>query len=112
MRTVAGRVFFSATALCSSCHIAEGRGVMVGPDLGTIARSSDRTKLIQSMLEPSREIGPLYGTKAVTLKDGSAVSGVQALKDGGGNLNLLQTGGVTIPVRGIRSSKSMKPPFP
>ncbi len=90
-------VFFSATALCSSCHVAEGRGVIVGPNLGNIARSSDRAKLIQSILEPSREIGPLYGTKAITLKDGSIISGVQAIKDGGGNLNLLQTGGVVLP---------------
>lgn len=90
-------VFFSATAMCSSCHVAEGRGVIVGPNLGTIARSSDRAKLIQSILEPSREIGPLYGTKSVTMKDGSIISGVQAIKDGGGNLNLLQTGGVIVP---------------
>ena len=90
-------VFFSATAMCASCHVAEGRGVMVGPDLGNIARSSDRAKLIQSILEPSREIGPLYGTKAVTMKDGSVISGVQAIKDGGGNLNILQTGGVVTP---------------
>jgi len=91
------RVFFSANALCSSCHIAENRGVIVGPDLGNIARSSDRAKLIQSILEPSREIGPLYGTKAVTMKDGSVISGVQAIKDGGGNLNILQAGGILVP---------------
>ncbi len=90
-------VFFSATAMCSSCHTAEGRGVIVGPSLGNIARSSDRAKLIQSILEPSREIGPLYGTKAVTMKDGSVISGVQAIKDGGGNLNLLQPGGTIVP---------------
>jgi putative membrane-bound dehydrogenase-like protein len=90
-------VFFSATAMCSSCHVAEGRGVIVGPNLGNIARSSDRAKLIQSILEPSREIGPLYGTKAVTMKDGSIISGVQAIKDGGGNLNILQTGGAVVP---------------
>jgi putative heme-binding domain-containing protein len=91
------RVFFSANALCSSCHVAENRGVIVGPDLGNIARSSDHAKLIQSILEPSREIGPLYGTKAVTLKDGSVISGVQAIKDGGGNLNILQAGGILVP---------------
>ncbi len=91
------QVFFSATAMCSSCHVAEGRGVIVGPNLANIARSSDRVKLIQSILEPSREIGPLYGTKAVTMKDGSVISGVQAIKDAGGNLNILQTGGVVVP---------------
>jgi putative heme-binding domain-containing protein len=90
-------VFFSASALCSTCHIAEGRGVMVGPSLGNIARSSDRPKLIQSIMEPSREIGPLYGTKAVTMKDGSVISGVQAIRDGGGNLNIIQAGGVVVP---------------
>ena len=78
--------------------MAEGRGVIVGPNLGTIARSADRAKLIQSILQPSREIGPLFGTKAVTQKDGSVVSGVQAIKDGGGNLNLIQPGGSLLPV--------------
>ena len=91
-------VFFSGIHLCSSCHVAEGRGVIVGPNLGTIARSADRAKLIQSILQPSREIGPLFGTKAVTQKDGSVVSGVQAIKDGGGNLNLIQPGGSLLPV--------------
>lgn len=90
-------VFFSATALCSTCHTAEGRGVVVGPSLGNIARSSNRAKLIQSILEPSREISPLYGTKAVTMQDGSVISGVQAIKDGGDNLILLQPGGTEIP---------------
>lgn len=88
------RVFFSAAATCSTCHVAEGRGTVTGPDLSTIARSSDRAKLIQSLLEPSREIGPLFVTKAVTLKDGTILSGIPAQKDGGGNLTLLQAGGV------------------
>ena len=90
-------VFFSATALCSTCHVAEGRGVMVGPNLGNIARSSDRARLIQSILEPSREIAPLFGTKAVTLQDGSVIAGVQSTTDDGGNLNLLQPGGNVVP---------------
>lgn len=89
------RVFFSAAAQCANCHTAQGRGTAVGPDLGNIARAADRAKLIQSLLEPSREIGPLYVTKAVTLKDGSVLSGVAAQKDGGGKLTLLQAGGLT-----------------
>lgn len=89
------RVFFSAAAQCATCHVAEGRGNVVGPDLTTIARASDRARLIQSILEPSREMGPIYVTKAVTLKDGTTLSGVAAMKDGGGNLTLLQPGGGT-----------------
>ncbi|HEX2746819.1 MAG TPA: PVC-type heme-binding CxxCH protein, partial [Verrucomicrobiales bacterium] len=84
MRTGAGnadegrRVFFSSAALCSTCHTAEGRGTVVGPNLSTIARSADREKLIDSILTPSREIGPLYVMKTATLKDGRVLSGVQS----------------------------------
>ncbi len=87
------RVFFSAAANCATCHIAEGRGVKVGPDLSTIARSSDRAKLVDSILQPSREIGPLYVMKTATLKDGTTVSGVQSDKETGGRVDLIQPGG-------------------
>lgn len=90
------RVFFSPAAQCATCHTAEGRGVAVGPDLSTIARSSSREKLIDSILEPGREVGPLYGVKVVTLKDGGVLSGVAAPNDGGGALTLLQPGGATV----------------
>ncbi len=87
------RVFFSAAANCSTCHIAEGRGVRVGPDLSTIARASDREKLINSILTPSRDIGPLYGMKTVLLKDGTTVSGVQSDKESGGRVDIYLPGG-------------------
>jgi len=87
------RVFFSAASLCSTCHIAEGRGVRVGPDLSTIARSLNDEKLIDSILTPSREIGPLYVTKSVILKDGSAVAGVQSDKESGGRVDIYLPGG-------------------
>lgn len=87
------RVFFSAAANCATCHIAEGRGVKVGPDLSTIARSSDREKLAGSILQPSREIGPLYVMKTATLKDGRSVAGVQSDKETGGRVDLIQPGG-------------------
>ena len=87
------RVFFSAAANCATCHIAEGRGVKVGPDLSTIARSSDRAKLVDSILQPSREIGPLYVMKTATLKDGRTIAGVQSDKETGGRVDLIQPGG-------------------
>ncbi len=87
------RVFFSNAALCSTCHKAEGRGTTVGPDLNTIARSPDEEKLLSSILTPSREIGPLYVMKSVTLKDGRVISGVQSDKETGGRVDLLQPGG-------------------
>ncbi len=90
------RVFFSTASQCANCHIAEGRGVQLGPDLTTIARSSDTRRLLQSILEPSREIGPLYSMKTATLKDGRTISGVQSLKETGGRVDLIQPGGAVL----------------
>ena len=87
------RVFFSSASLCSTCHVAEGRGVRVGPDLSTIARASDPAKLMDSILTPSREIGPLYGMKTVILKDGTAVAGIQSDKESGGRVDIFLPGG-------------------
>jgi putative membrane-bound dehydrogenase-like protein len=88
------RVFFSAAANCATCHIAEGRGAKVGPDLSTIARSADREKLVASILTPSREIGPLYVMKTATLLDGTTVTGIQSDKETGGRVDIIQPGGL------------------
>jgi putative heme-binding domain-containing protein len=87
------RVFFSAASLCATCHIAEGRGVRVGPDLSTIGRATNREKLIDSILTPSREIGPLYVMKTVQLKDGTTVGGIQSDKESGGRVDIYVPGG-------------------
>jgi putative membrane-bound dehydrogenase-like protein len=48
------RTFFHVnSAGCYKCHAVGGRGGQVGPDLTVIARTMDRQKLIDSILEPS-----------------------------------------------------------
>jgi putative heme-binding domain-containing protein len=87
------RVFFSGAGLCSSCHQVAGRGVMAGPDLSTIARSSSPARLLESVLTPSREIGPLYGVRTVRKKDGSVVSGLLRHPAVPGRIDLIGPGG-------------------
>lgn len=70
------RVFFGSQTNCSNCHRVNGRGETLGPDLSTIARSANREKLITSILDPSREIGPLYAQHLVETTDGKIVSGI------------------------------------
>ena len=70
------RVFFNPTAQCATCHTVRGRGGQVGPDLSTIARSSDRDKLIDSILNPSREVAPQYVNHIVHTTDGVIISGL------------------------------------
>jgi putative membrane-bound dehydrogenase-like protein len=71
------RVFFHAnSAGCFKCHTVDGRGGKVGPDLTTVARTMDRTKLVQSILEPSREISPQFVSWNFELKSGHMLHGL------------------------------------
>lgn len=61
---------------CFKCHRIDGRGGRVGPDLSRAVGTMNRIQLIQSILEPSREIAPQYVTWAFALHDGRVVTGM------------------------------------
>jgi putative heme-binding domain-containing protein len=73
------RVFVRTT--CANCHAHSGRGASVGPDLTGLAGQSDRRKIIESIVQPSKEVGPLYVAWQVLTDDGRALSGLK-LNDG------------------------------
>ncbi|MBI5761772.1 MAG: c-type cytochrome [Planctomycetales bacterium] len=71
------RVFYHPNgAGCFKCHTINGRGGNVGPDLSTIGRSMSREKLIESILEPSREVAPQFTTWTMETTDGKVLSGM------------------------------------
>jgi putative membrane-bound dehydrogenase-like protein len=70
------RVFFHPKlAYCARCHRVDGRGREVGPDLSTIGRR-DRRQILESILQPSREIGPSYQNWQVATTDGKVMAGM------------------------------------
>jgi putative heme-binding domain-containing protein len=72
------RVFFHAKAAgCSRCHQREGRGGIVGPDLTVVGRMMDRHRLLESILQPSREVSPQFVVWTVETEDGEVRSGVR-----------------------------------
>jgi len=77
------RIFFhSRVALCSSCHRHSGRGVLVGPDLSAVADRGDPAWLLQSILQPSREVAPQFFPVSLGLKDGNEFVGFLLRKGG------------------------------
>ncbi|WP_018970444.1 family 16 glycoside hydrolase [Rubritalea marina] len=70
-----GRSLFFASA-CASCHRFDGLGGDIGPDLSMVRTKFSANYLLESIIEPSKEISDQYGSKIVTLKDGRVFTGV------------------------------------
>jgi len=71
------RIFFHPNGPgCFKCHTIDGRGSRVGPDLSRAVGNMNRIQLIQSILEPSREIAPQYVSWIFELHSGRVVTGM------------------------------------
>jgi putative membrane-bound dehydrogenase-like protein len=70
------RVFFHPRlAGCYKCHRVDGRGADVGPDLSTIGRREPRF-ILESILQPSREVAPHFQAWQVETTDGKIRNGL------------------------------------
>ncbi len=71
------RIFFHPRGpKCADCHQVAGRGKRIGPDLTGLGESTSEERLLQSILEPSREIAPQFTLWRVERKDGTSVEGL------------------------------------
>ena len=73
-----GRALFADAKrlVCVRCHRVRGQGGDVGPDLSDIGGKFDRPLLIESMLDPSRQIVEGYRTTTIGTTDGRIVTGI------------------------------------
>lgn len=76
-RRAGWRVFFGHSEVrCAACHRWNGHGNEVGPDLTGVARRMDRYRVLDSILQPSREIAPRYVPWMVETTDGRLFLGM------------------------------------
>lgn len=61
---------------CVACHKLEGRGGEAGPDLSAIGGKFGRPHLIESLLDPSRQLVEGFRSSVVVLADGRVVTGI------------------------------------
>jgi putative heme-binding domain-containing protein len=85
-----GEALFFGTARCSSCHIVNGRGGLLGPELSTVGSARSRAYLVESIREPGRQLtrnrafGDLtlkYDTVTAVTADGRTIVGVPMNED-------------------------------
>ena len=85
-----GEALFFGSARCSSCHIVNGRGGLLGPELSTVGSARSRAYLVESVREPGRQLtrnrtfGDLalkYDTVTAVTADGRTIVGVPMNED-------------------------------
>lgn len=64
-----------AEGLCLQCHRFGQRGSPVGPDLTLVGKRFDGRALLESILEPSRQVDPKYFNASFLMDDGRIVTG-------------------------------------
>lgn len=69
-----GKKMFSAAA-CFACHRFKNQGGALGPDLTAAGGRFSPIDLLDSILNPSKEISDQYSQVVITLNDGSRVTG-------------------------------------
>ncbi len=88
------RIFFHPKAAgCYRCHEMNGRGGRIGPDLTTAARTLGKQRLVESIVDPSKEIAPRFVPWTLELKDGRTMSGMLVTEDQGGVQTYADTNG-------------------
>ena len=87
-----GKELFYGDANCSLCHMVEGKGGRVGPELTSVGGSRTREAIIDSVRNPSRrlawglteatkEFPQEYETITVVTADGKQIKGVALNED-------------------------------
>jgi putative heme-binding domain-containing protein len=81
-----GRNLFGA-ATCFACHRFDQEGGALGPDLTSVSGKFSPRDLLESIIEPSKEISDQYNSVVVTQEDGTMTIG-RVVNLNGDTLNL------------------------
>jgi putative heme-binding domain-containing protein len=85
-----GEELFFGAARCGSCHIVNGRGGLLGPELSTVGSARSRAYLMESIREPNRQLtrnrtfgesALKYDTVTAVTADGRTIVGVPMNED-------------------------------
>jgi putative membrane-bound dehydrogenase-like protein len=71
-----GRIVFATNGTCAKCHVVNGEGKDVGPNLSEIGAKLSRPALYESILFPSAGISHNFAAYTLVLQNGNVVTGI------------------------------------
>ncbi len=66
---------------CGRCHMVQGRGGRLGPDLSRVGERRDPEELARDLTEPNAEVAPRWWTLRLTRADGTVIEGLRMGED-------------------------------
>ena len=69
-------IFYARALACATCHSVGDRAGAIGPDLARLDKQITDAALVESLLEPSKVIAPLYATVILEMNDGRIITGL------------------------------------
>ena len=80
-------------AMCSQCHVVNGKGTDFGPNLTFIGDKLSKKGLYKSILDPSAGVSPTYTQHLFELTDGRELTGY-IVSETSNDVSLKMAGGV------------------
>jgi cytochrome c oxidase cbb3-type subunit 3 len=77
----AGRAIYEGKGGCAACHIVNGHGGLLGPELTEIGLRRSLKFLRDSIIDPSAYVNPQYRSVTVVTRDGAKIRGVVLNED-------------------------------
>lgn len=75
-------IFFGRSAAsCRRCHVVDGNGGAVGPDLSKIGADKTREYLLEAIVEPNKQIAKGFETATFAMDNGKVISGIVKAED-------------------------------
>jgi putative heme-binding domain-containing protein len=63
-------------ARCHQCHKVGGHGINLGPELADVSKRFKGLKLLEQIIEPSKDVHEKYRVQQLIMRDGRVLSGV------------------------------------
>ncbi len=77
----AGQQVFGGKGDCARCHMVNGHGGRLGPDLSRVGERRYPDELKTDLIDPNADVDPRWWTMRVTGQDGSVVEGLRMHED-------------------------------